>query len=269
MIRRLGNLGWSTWILAGLGVGTAVAQPVPSTQPVGDVAPAAPVGDEPHERPRRGGPEGFRPGNGMLPGGRPPAQRPFLQPMSLEEYDRAMAFMRQNMPTVHEIWTNLPDRFQQRRMMPPRIAAAFKLLFEAEDRQDSATADLLARQLRLRDEFLGELIDLRRSGGDRVLIREQLREKTREIVLANLEQRELRVRQMEERLAAERQKLARERENPDELVEGQLNAMMEESAFFLQALRRQWGGGPTTRDGASPDGAPAYPGDRPTTPPRP
>lgn len=266
--RNIGSI--ALWVGA-LVAAAAVAQQPPSTQPnSGD---AAIQSDDVRDRPsgpRRGGPEGFRPGNGMNPRGGP-AQRPFLQPMSQEEYDRATAFMREYMPNVSEVWEALPERFRQRRMMPPRLAAAFRLLMEAEARDDSAMVELLSRQLRLRDEFLGDLIELRRTGGDRLQIRESLREKTREIVMANLEQRELRVKQMEERLAAEREKLAREREDPDQLVEGQLNAMMEESAFFLQALRRQWGNGPATRpgDAATPEGTPAYQGDRPTSPPRP
>lgn len=309
--RRFGSgrrmIGIFGGMLGGFALAAAAQEPparaddrAPATRPAAVAPPAhadgaatAPDADDDQsnhrpEFPRRsgGGPEALRRGGGGMPGAGMPRggpggpQRPFLQAMTPEEYDRATAIMREHMPNVLGIWESLPERFRQRREMPPRLAVAFRLLMEAEDRKDAATADLLTRQLRLRDEFLGDLIDLRRNGNDRMQIREALREKTREIVQANLEQRELRLKQMEERLAAERQKLARERENPDQLVEGQLTAMMEESAFFLQALRRQWGGpgspggfggGPTTLSGdpGMPDGTTAFEPDRPTAPPRP
>jgi hypothetical protein len=117
--------------------------------------------------------------------------------------------------------------------------------------------------MRLRDEFLGELVAGWRRGEDRMQVRERLRPKTRQIVQANLDQREARLKQMEQRLAAEREKLARERDNPDLLIDGQLDAMMEESRFFIQAFRRQQGGGagpgPATRPA---DDAQAYPADK-------
>lgn len=170
-----------------------------------------------------------------------PGQRPMVQPLSDEEYERATAFIRENMPTVHEIWSRLPEGVRERRMLPPRLAGALRVMMDAEDRDDQELADLLARQMRLRDEFLGDLIDRIRSGENRPQIREGLREKTREIVMANLEQRELRLRQMEQRLEQERQKLAHDRDNPESLLEGQLQSMMEESQFFLRAFRRQAG----------------------------
>lgn len=185
--------------------------------------------------------------------GRGEPRPPFFQPLSEEEFADALEFMRQNMPAMYGLWEALPQPLRNRRVLPSRLHASFRILFEARESGDTELAELIERQLKLRDEFLAEIVERRSRGEDRETIREALVEKTREIIQANLDQRELRLAEMEKRLASERQRLDRDRANPDVLLESQMRSMLEESQRFVRALTKTRGDGPATQSNVSPN----------------
>jgi hypothetical protein len=184
---------------------------------------------------------------------------PYFEPLSDEEFVRAIDFMRESMPNAYGIWQRLPEPMRNRRMLPPRLLAAFRLMFDAQERNDQALNDLLVRQLKLRDEFLGELIEHKDETVQQM--KAALRDKTREIVDANLEQRDLRLRQMEQRLDQERDRLNKDREDPDAMIEAQMHTMWEDSRRFLRMynMQNEGGRGPTTQPGVQ-----AFPSDKPS-----
>ena len=209
---------------------------------------------------RRGAPPSpDGPGNDDRGRGEP--RPPFFQPLSEEEFADALEFMRQNMPAMYGLWEALPQPLRNRRVLPSRLHASFRILFEARESGDTELAELIERQLKLRDEFLADIVERRCRGEDRETIREALVEKTREIIQANLDQRELRLRAMERRMAEERERLEADRAAPDELLQSQMSALMDDSRRFIMALDRMKaardagdGGEPTTQPGRRGDG---------------
>lgn len=213
-------------------------------------------------RGERGGDRGDRGdrSGGPRRGGDP--RPPFFQPLSDEEFPAAVEFMREHMPATYAIWETLPEQLRNRRVFPPRLHASFRLVLEARENGDEEMAELILRQLRLRDEFLNEIVERRSRGEPREAIREALVEKTREIIEANLDQRELRLRMMEKRLGEERERIERDRANPDDLLESQMNTLIDDSRRFLMVLER----GPSTQPGGGRDDEPRGGGGRDHSP---
>jgi hypothetical protein len=164
------------------------------------------------------------------------ANPPSVRPLAEDELEEALNFSRENMPNFYGLFLQSEG---DRRRFSPRLNMAFRLLIDAQRNGDTELYDVVARQLRLRDEFIGIVRDGRDAAPDqREQVRAQLREKTRELVDAWLQQRELRLARMEAALAEERRRLEADRSNPDALIRGQFQRLMDDSKRFMLMSER-------------------------------
>lgn len=181
---------------------------------------------------RRGGPRGNNPGG---------QREPWFPPLSEEEIDRAEAFMRENMPHTFAILEKIPDHARRRLPFPPRLQAGFRMMFDAEQKGDTAMQELLEKQFKLRDEFVGMRLA---NPGERPAVDPAMREKIKEIAQANLEQRKLRLQRMREQLKQEEERLEKEQQDPDAMIDKQLRSMWDESNWVRRAFERHGGEAP-------------------------
>lgn len=167
--------------------------------------------------------DGFRPGQ-MEP--RRDQDLPVFRPLTQEEHDQALEFARTNMPNFTEVWEQLPQ--ERRKRMPPRMQYGFRTLLDAQKQEDQRLYDVLVRQMKLRDELIALFREPRNNRSPEVV-----RAKTREAVSLWIEQRELRIEQMEKALQKERQRLAEDKAQPDRLIDQQRRRLFQETVRFL------------------------------------
>lgn len=167
--------------------------------------------------------DGFRPGQ-MEP--RRDQDLPVFRPLSPEEHDQALEFARTNMPNFTEVWEQLPP--ERRKRMPPRMQYGFRTLLDAQKQEDQRLYEVLVRQMKLRDELIALFREPRNNRSPEVV-----RTKTREAVSLWIEQRELRIEQMEKALQNEKQRLAEDKAQPDRLIDQQRRRLFQETVRFL------------------------------------
>lgn len=169
--------------------------------------------------------DNFRP-NQMDP--RRDQELPFFRPLTPAEHEQALDFARANMPNFMEIWEQLPQ--DRRRRMPPRMQFAFRMLLDAQKQEDQRLYEVLVKQMKLRDDLIALFREPRITRSQ-----EAVRAKTREAVSLWIEQRELRIEQMEKALQNERQRLAEDKAQPDRMIEQQRRRLFQETVQFLAA----------------------------------
>ncbi|HRK30586.1 MAG TPA: hypothetical protein PLD59_05860 [Tepidisphaeraceae bacterium] len=152
-----------------------------------------------------------------------------------DEMSEALAFIEQNMPNLDRLWSRMPEERQRR--MPPRMQMGFKLMLDARKSGDERLYEVLAQQMRLRDEFMSLRREFNRSGGDEE-VKKRLLAKVKELVEVGLKQRELRIEKLETMLETEKEKLEADRKNIESQVEVQYQRLEEETSQFVAFLRR-------------------------------
>lgn len=168
-------------------------------------------------------------------GDRRDADTAFSRPLTDEELEQALAFAKENMPLFHGLWSRFPPERQRR--LPPRMQMGFRLLFDAKKSGDDRLYEVIAEQMKLRDEFIG-LRRQHRQSNFAEETKEALKVNVRQMIDLSIRQREMRIEKMERLIAAEKAKLEKDRKNPDELIESQFRRLEEETARFVGFARR-------------------------------
>lgn len=220
-------------------VTAAAASGAPATQPAGDPTPGSattgevrrPFRDALERRERMG-----ERGEFAIPG----------RQLSDDEIDQAMEFAQEHMPNFHAFWKLRPEGSMR---LPMRLQPQFRLLLDATRSNDTELVDVLTRQMELRDEFFGLVRDnLDASPESRAELQNVLRKKTREMADLWLRQRELRIERMERLLVDERQRLQRDRSDPEGMVRGQFRRNMEDARLWLKHMERPGNSTQPSRD---------------------
>lgn len=167
--------------------------------------------------------EGFRPGQTDQ---RRDQDLPVFRPLNAEEHEQALEFARTNMPNFTEVWEQLPQ--ERRKRMPPRMQFAFRMLLDAQKQEDQRLFEVLVRQMKLRDDLIAIFREPRQTRSQ-----EAVRSKMHEAVSLWIEQRELRIEQMEKALQNEKQRLAEDKAQPDRLIDQQRRRLFQETVRFL------------------------------------
>jgi hypothetical protein len=178
-----------------------------------------------------------------------------------EEWDKAMAFMKEHSPKRMALMADLPEDFQQ------RIREQMFMRFRNMERlraADKEMYDITLRRVDLEDELQALRMEVRFRG--RQLSQEEMsrvREKVGSLIDLNLEERDLRVQRLRDILKREEEILTREK--------GQRESVVSENVSMIESGQRAgvlgggygggFGGGP--RSGTPPQGAPPPPQPKP------
>ena len=219
---------------------------------------------------RRGGGqdrgESDRGGEGRGPQGGPGSRGMFQEPTE-EEWQEALAFLRENSPNRLELYEEAVQQWRREQAQNPeaevprtirgvraRIFGRIRLLRMVEDRDPPLYA-LALQQFRLEDEIIGSLHAAReaRLAGDAAgtaQAMEKAQEAVRKYAMGTLEEREARLQRMREELSREEQRLEQDREQMDKLVERLLERFQrsvpgsrEDQERPPEGERREGGGG--------------------------
>jgi hypothetical protein len=183
-----------------------------------------------------------------------------------EEWDKAMAFMKEHSPKRTALMADLPEDFQQ------RIREQMFMRYRNMERlraADKEMYDITLRRVGLEDELQALRMEVRFRG--RQLTQDEMsrvREKVASLIDLNLEERELRVQRLRDILKREEEILAREK--------GQRESVLSENVSMIESGQRAGvlsggfgggfgGGGPGggPRSGTPPQGAPPPPQPKP------
>jgi len=206
---------------------------------------------------RFGGPGGER---GPMPGDAnpppPPEQEERRAPGPFEngneEWDKAMAFMKEHSPKRTALMGELPEEFQQ------RIREQMFMRYRNMERLragDKEMYDIGIRRVELEDELQSLRMEVRFRG--RQLTQEEMsrvREKVGALVDLNLEERELRVQRLRDILKREEEVLTREKGQRESVVSE--NVSMIETGQRAGVLSGGFGGGFGGAPGGGPGGGP-------------
>jgi hypothetical protein len=226
---------------------------------------------------RFGGPTGERGAGPGMPSDAEPPPPPDQEERRMpgpfengnEEWDKAMAFMKEHSPKRTALMGELPDEFQQ------RIREQMFMRYRNMERLragDKEMYDIAIRRVDLEDELQSLRMEVRFRG--RQLTPEEMsrvREKVGALVDLNLEERELRVQRLRDILKREEEVLTREK--------GQRESVVSENVSMIETGQRAGvlsggfgggfgGGGPGgpgggPRQGTPPQGAPPPPQPKP------
>lgn len=164
-----------------------------------------------------------------------------------EEWDEIEVFMRENSPVRLGLYQRLETEFglERRitRMARRRIASRFRDIQNLKDR-NSDLYDFSFKQLRLEDQALGTLLELRKQ--DTPELQAKLKEQMHAFVENSLNERQVRVQKLREFVAREEENLERDRKDLSGLEDKQ-RERFENSMRRMLDFSAEADGLPTTR----------------------
>lgn len=195
-------------LLAALAAPLVTLAEKPSTQPSQMAGPMRPFGG-------KGDPVFGRMGRRE---GNPP--RP-----STQEIDETLTFIEKNFPNHFEMFSRLPREGPFRNnVVLPRMVQRYRQLMRMQD-QNPEAYDAMLRQAQFEDEALGYARDIKeRTAKDPHPDAEvRLKEVVRRMIQRGLDDRRERIERLEKALADQKQKLADDEQNKDQLIADQVD----------------------------------------------
>jgi hypothetical protein len=224
------------WVGAQAQVPQAPAQE-PAASEDGVRRSAAPTGRGPGDvttRPAwwgRGGGGGFRGGGGDESSIRfrrgafggdalPPSDMP-----TAEQWDEVAKYMQVELPNTWRHFQTVSE--DKKEEVKKQIFTKFRETQQLRERNETELYELKMKEAKLADDFAGLARDHRRAPlADRSVILVKLRAKARDIAENQFAQREIRIKRLEDQLAAEKERLARARSIVDRTVDNRMNDLI-------------------------------------------
>jgi hypothetical protein len=163
-----------------------------------------------------------------------------------QEIDDALVFIQKNFPNHFEMFNRLPkDAPFRNNMVLPRMVQRYRQLMRIQDQNPEAYGAML-RQAQFEDEALGYARDITERRPDAEV---RLKEVVRRMIQRGLDDRRERIERLERALAEQKQKLAEDEQNKDDLIAQQIDRTQNEFQKMFRGKDRGAFDGNDGRDG--------------------
>jgi len=148
------------------------------------------------------------------------------QPPTEEEWKEVVAFMEKHSPYRLEQIQKFKEINPLRNNLRSRIWTQYRQMQE-QKKDDEKLYDISLKRFELKDQQFHILQQISKAkGDDRTSLRDELRKNAGELVTLNLQERELRLEKLTQTVEKERQRLDKDQQNREQLVDDQIKQVI-------------------------------------------
>ena len=147
---------------------------------------------------------------------------PATRPISEADWQEITQFMKQYSPKRWAKLTDLPEERQGR--LKSFVADRYRMMQQMKQ-NDPAMFDLRLKRLPIEDEIFALGWDLNHKPDDADATRKKLREQVRMLIESRIDEHELRIKELKDRLEQEQKRLAEAKANKDSMIDASMAAI--------------------------------------------